>query len=93
MVDSILKKLGVLIPAFLTIVLALSSITPVSAQIIDQSNDVTRGPVANSSDWGQSFTPTMKYLYKVDLAMVSEDSNVETHAVTIYIRESWGGTI
>ena len=88
----ILKKLSIFIPLFLTIVLAFSSIIAVSAQIIDQSNDVTRNGVANTFDWGQSFTPTMKYLYQVDLAILSS-RNTKSYDVTINIRESWGGTI
>jgi hypothetical protein len=71
--------------------LALSSVIPASAQTIDQSNDVTRGAVANASDYGQSFTPTMKYLWRVDLSLSSDGSNSKTYDVTINIRETWDG--
>ncbi|MFC1507520.1 hypothetical protein ACFLQ6_10710 [Thermoproteota archaeon] len=71
--------------------MVLSSITPASAQIIDQSNDVDRGPVANTSDWGQSFTPSMIFLYRVDLGLDSDFGNSKTYEVTINIRESWDG--
>ncbi|OGD54517.1 hypothetical protein A3K80_08975 [Candidatus Bathyarchaeota archaeon RBG_13_38_9] len=75
----------------LAISLALSAVTPALAVNIDQSNDVTRGPVANTSDWGQSFTPTMKYLWRVDLALDSDLSNSKTYDITINIRETWNG--
>jgi hypothetical protein len=81
-------RYGLLMSALLLVSLLIG---PASAQTIDQSNDVTRGPVANSSDFGQSFTPSMGYLYRVDLGLDSDFSNSKTYEVTIFIRESWDG--
>jgi hypothetical protein len=91
MVDFDLKNSRLFTIVLLAISLALSAVTPASAQTIDQSNDVTRDSVASSSDWGQSFTPSMKYLWRVDLALDSDFSNSKTYEVTIYIRETWNG--
>lgn len=91
MVDSDLKNLRLLVFILLAISLTLSAVTPALAQTIDQSNDVTRGPVASSSDWGQSFTPSMNYLWRVDLGLNSDFGNSKTYEVTINIRETWDG--
>jgi len=59
---------------------------------MDQSNDVSRDHVANGGSWGQSFTPAMKLLTQVDLALDSV-GNINTYTVTLNILESWGGPI
>lgn len=74
-----------------TLILSLL-VTPAFAESIDQSNDVSRDHVCNRGTFGQSFTPTMKFLTKVDLALDSE-GNTRTYTVTLNIRNSWGGTI
>jgi hypothetical protein len=65
---------------------------PASAESIDQSNDVSRDHVANIGSWGQSFTPTMKLLTQVDLALNSFH-NKNTYTVTLYILQTWNGPI
>lgn len=63
-----------------------------SPALVDQSNDVARGAVANTYDWGQSFTPTMNRLAGIDLALDSV-GNVNTYSVTVNVRTAWGGPI
>ncbi|MEM3595667.1 MAG: CFI-box-CTERM domain-containing protein [Candidatus Bathyarchaeia archaeon] len=60
--------------------------------LTDQNNDVPRSAVANIGDWGQSFTPMMNRLTRIDLALDSV-GNINTYHVTVNLRSTWGGTI
>jgi len=89
------NKLAIVLTLSFTLTLALilnPLVTSVSAESIDQSNDASRDHVANRGSWGQSFTPTMKLLTQVDLALDSV-GNGNTYTVTVNILESWDGTI
>ena len=89
------NKLSLLPTLIFVLILALIPnlvVMPALAESMDQSNDVSRDHVANRGSWGQSFTPTMKLLTQVDLALDSV-GNINTYTVTLNILESWGGTI
>ncbi|MEM3730379.1 MAG: carboxypeptidase-like regulatory domain-containing protein [Candidatus Bathyarchaeia archaeon] len=89
------NKLAIILTLSFALILALILnllVEPALAESMDQSNDVSRDHVANRGTWGQSFTPTMKLLTQVDLALDSV-GNINSYTVTVNILESWNGPI